>query len=105
MREFHKFRAELSEADLARRRKAALTAKQDAHLLRWGYPYVLDEYHFHMTLTRAIADPAERHRVLEALRTHFAPVSGPCRFDAISVFRQATRAAAFTIIARAPFGA
>jgi putative phosphonate metabolism protein len=57
-------RAPASEAELARRRKAGLTAQQEKHLLRWGYPYVLDEFRFHFTLTgkldAQVADATEQ---------------------------------------------
>ena len=45
--------APLSETDLARRRAGGLTARQDALLQQWGYPFVLDEFRFHMSLTAA----------------------------------------------------
>lgn len=45
------FRAPLNEAELARRRAAGLTPRQDALLTRWGYPYVMEEFRFHLTLT------------------------------------------------------
>ena len=45
------FRAPAGEAELARRRKAGLSPAQEANLLQWGYPYVLEEFRFHLTLT------------------------------------------------------
>ena len=48
---FDKFRAPLSEHDIAKRRQRRLTPEQDALMLRWGYPYVMQEFKFHMTLT------------------------------------------------------
>ncbi|MBY6154903.1 DUF1045 domain-containing protein [Vannielia litorea] len=48
------FRAPPGVAELDRRRQGGLTARQDALLLRWGYPYVLDEFRFHLTLTGAL---------------------------------------------------
>ena len=45
------FRAPLTEADLVQRRKARLTDQQDALLRRWGYPFVMEEFRFHLTLT------------------------------------------------------
>lgn len=45
------FRAPASEAELAKRRKANLSDRQDAYLMQWGYPYVMDEFRFHLTLT------------------------------------------------------
>ncbi|MFN3514472.1 MAG: DUF1045 domain-containing protein [Phenylobacterium sp.] len=105
VREFEPFRAPLSEGDLARRRKAPLTPEQDARLLRYGYPYVFEDFRFHMTLTGQIRDEAGRDRVLGALQTHFADVSGPHRFDGVAVYAQADRAAPFEILARFAFEA
>lgn len=45
------FRAPAPEAEIEKRRAAGLSAEQDAHLLQWGYPYVLDQFRFHITLT------------------------------------------------------
>lgn len=68
-------RAPLTPAELARRRAAGLTVNQEANLLRWGYPYVLDEFRFHMTLTdkltdiqRPLAEAAIRERLPELPR-------------------------------------
>ncbi len=105
VRDFEPFRAPLSHADIARRRRAPLTPEQDARMLAFGYPYVFEDFRFHMTLTGAIADDALRARVLEALQDHFAPESGPHIFDAIAVFRQPAREAPFEIVERYRFGA
>lgn len=51
VRELDQFRACPSAAELARRRSARLSARQDALLTEWGYPYVMEEFRFHMTLT------------------------------------------------------
>lgn len=104
VRAFHPFRAPQSEFDLARRRRAPLTAEQDALLIRWGYPYVFSEFRFHMTLTGRIPDETDRACILTALRSYFADVTGPHRFDGIAVFKQDQRDAPFSIVARASFG-
>lgn len=49
------FRAPATPAELTRRRRPGLSERQDALLLAWGYPYVLDEFRFHITLTGALA--------------------------------------------------
>jgi 2'-5' RNA ligase len=103
VRDFEPFRAAISEFDLARRRKRPLTPGQDGHLVRWGYPYVFDEFRFHMTLTGAIRDEAQRRRVLEALTTYFAAESGVHAFDGVAVFRQAQRGAPFEVAGRFAF--
>ncbi|MBO6883031.1 MAG: DUF1045 domain-containing protein [Marivita sp.] len=45
------FRAPPDEPELERRRKARLSDRQEALLQRWGYPYVMEEFRFHLTLT------------------------------------------------------
>lgn len=49
-----RFRAPASDTELARRREAGLSPRQEALLGRWGYPYVMDEFRFHLTLTGAL---------------------------------------------------
>ncbi len=44
------FRAPPGDAELRRRRAAGLSESQEANLTRWGYPYVLDQFRFHVTL-------------------------------------------------------
>jgi len=51
VRELDEFRAPLSEADIARRHSARLTPRQEQRLLEWGYPFVFEDFHFHMTLS------------------------------------------------------
>jgi len=97
VREFDRFRAPLGEADIARRRRARLTPEQDARMLAWGYPYVFDDFRFHMTLTGPIAEDDLRTRVLAALQPHFADLSGPHRFGGVAVFRQEDRASPFRV--------
>lgn len=105
VREFEPFRAPLSEADIARRRKAKLTPLQDERLLEFGYPYIFDEFRFHMTLTGAVRDAGLRDTIIGALQRHFAPFSGAHHFSCISVFKQDMRSTPFKILAQVPFGA
>lgn len=105
VRAFDPFRAPLGELDLARRRKAPLTPEQDARLVAWGYPFVFEDFRFHMTLTGQVRDEDLRERVLGVLRDHFAEESGPHRFDGVAVFKQADRAAPFGILQRFGFEA
>lgn len=53
--ELDAFRAPASESELAKRRANRLTPAQDALLLRWGYPYVMDQFRFHITLSGRLA--------------------------------------------------
>jgi putative phosphonate metabolism protein len=71
-------RAPITDTELARRRRAKLTARQDEMLVRWGYPYVFDTWFFHMTLTRRLS--AEEKRVfMPAVEGHLAPAIGLAR--------------------------
>lgn len=66
-------RAPASEGELARRRTAGLSPAQEANLARWGYPYVMDEFRFHFTLTGKLA-PDISNAVEAALAPVFAPL-------------------------------
>ncbi len=64
-------RAPLTEAEIARRRPERLSPRQRDLLDHWGYPYVMEELRFHLTLTDRLADPGP---AMAALHDHFAPV-------------------------------
>ena len=67
------FRAPLNPAEIAKRRPERLSVRQRELLDRWGYPFVMEEFRFHLTLTDKLpADLAERAEPL--LAAHFAPV-------------------------------
>ena len=51
VRGFDPFRAPPGESELARRRQSNLSPRQEALLQAWGYPYVMDQFRFHMNLT------------------------------------------------------
>lgn len=56
--ELDSFRRPPSEAELARRRQANLSPAQEALLAEWGYPYVMEEFRFHITLTGRLGKDA-----------------------------------------------
>lgn len=97
-------RAPPTEEELARRRKAKLSAAHEAMLLRWGYPYVMGEWQFHMTLTRRLT-PGEREIWFPAATAHFAGIAGiPRKVGAVCVFTQAAPGAPFLIGERIRLG-
>lgn len=103
VRSFDGFRAPPTEAELAERRGRPLTAGQEALLARWGYPYVMGEFRFHMTLTRRL-EAAERARVAVALERHVAPFARrPVPVDAVSLFVQPGAGQPFRELRRFPF--
>jgi putative phosphonate metabolism protein len=97
--DFDAFRAPLTEQDRARRNPAALTPAQVDHLDRWGYPYVMDDFRFHMTLTGRVA--SERREPLVAmLRRRFAALDvATLAIDRIGIFRQENAESRFRVLA------
>jgi hypothetical protein len=79
---------------------AKLSSRQSELLDAWGYPYVFDQYRFHMTLTDAM--PAQLAvPVRDALRRAAAGVIGkPLRIDAVVVVEETEPTAPFRGIAR-----
>ncbi|MEZ5854133.1 MAG: DUF1045 domain-containing protein [Hyphomicrobiaceae bacterium] len=100
-------RAPMSEADRARRERTPLSQRQRSYLDLYGYPYVLEEYRFHMTLTGPIEDAGRRRQIRDALAAHFQHTvpHGSTVIDAVSVFSQPRRDAAFRIVSRVPLPA
>jgi putative phosphonate metabolism protein len=82
------FRAPLTPEDLARRRATALSEKQEEYLAQWGYPYVFDEFRFHMTLTGKIT-PNLLGPCLSELKCALSkPLSRPLQVHEICLFRE-----------------
>lgn len=105
VQELDGFRALPNDQELARRRKAGLSAQQESLLQRWGYPYVMGEFRFHMTLSSRLPDGPEREAIVAALEPRAAPVTpGPTAIDAIALFVQERRSGPFTMVRRFPFG-
>jgi putative phosphonate metabolism protein len=97
-----RFRAPPSEAELARRRRARLSPRQEALLAAWGYPYVMDEFRFHMTLTARLAghEGETLGRLLGPLVEPFCQAA--LEVDAISLFCQDGPDAPFRLVRRYP---
>ena len=99
---FEPYRAPLTAAELARRRAAGLTPRQDAHLVRWGYPYVAEDFRFHMTLSERLSGD-DLARVEAALAPAVAPLcEDPLEIDALALFRLESAEHAFALVERCP---
>lgn len=66
------FRAPPEPEEITRRRPERLTPRQRAHLKDWGYPFVMDEFRFHLTLSGDLPD-AEAEAVGQVLRMAVSP--------------------------------
>jgi hypothetical protein len=92
---FEPFREPLNEGERARRLKAPLTPRQVELVDQYGYPYVLEQFLFHMTLTDRL--PAEmREPMRERAKDWFTDVlAEPVRLDRLVVFAEPEPGAAF----------
>ena len=98
VRELDAFRAPLTPEDRARRNPCALTARQRDHLDRWGYPYVMEDFRFHMTLTGRL-EAGRREPVLAMLRDRFALLGlKTLAIDRIAACRQDDAGSRFRIL-------
>lgn len=98
VREFDDFRAALTAEDRARRKPEKLSERQRDYLDRWGYPYVMEEFRFHMTLTGRL-DSDRRRPILEMLRARFATLGlDTLTIDRIALFKQDDAKVRFRII-------
>jgi hypothetical protein len=95
-------RAQPSAADLARRLAAPLSDRQRTLLLQWGYPYVLDEFRFHMTLSNSLADADERATLLAWWRQR-TPELGPLAIDQAVLFVEPAPGEPFVLWEHLPF--
>lgn len=98
---FDPMRAALTPAEIARRNPAQLSARQRALLDLWGYPHVMDEFQFHMTLTDRLND-VDRAWVQPRAELAFAPYLGQAvMIDALNLFVENAEGA-FHQVHRAP---
>ncbi len=85
--DFDPFRAPMSVKDRAARAKG-LSERQIELLDAYGYPYVFEEFRFHMTLTDRLSE-ADAAEVTPAANTWFAPVlEESVVLDRLSLFHE-----------------
>lgn len=92
-----RFRAPINEHDIERRKNAKLTERQFDQLLKFGYPYVFDDFQFHMTLSSQLSDADKDYmHWLEVEYTQL--VTTDPTLDRLAVFAQIDRNSAFSRI-------
>lgn len=89
VRDLDGFRAPATDADLTRRRNAGLSPRQDALLTQWGYPYVMEEFRFHLTLTGRL--PKDQIADwLDSVQRHLPDLPVPFVIDQIALCGERT---------------
>jgi hypothetical protein len=92
---FEPFRAPADTAERERRVRSPLTPRQIELLDLYGYPYVLEEFRFHMTLTDRLPAGVQTE-MLSSARSWFAAVlSDPVALDRLVLFHEPAPGADF----------
>jgi hypothetical protein len=105
VRNLDRFRRPAGVDEVQRRSTASLSKRQDAYLLRWGYPYVMEEFRFHITLTRRLSDQ-ERNHTAALDREHFSDIlDHPLVIDHLTLFREPGPGRDFIAVERYPLRA
>lgn len=105
VREFEPFRAPLTPQDMVRRRPERLNPRERQLLEEFGYPYVLDMFQFHMSLTGPV--PVEDSMAVHAaLKLHFGDfIARPLSVSHLALFQELEPGADFTVRALFPLAA
>ena len=105
VRQFERFRRPTDPTELQGRRTSGLTQRQEALLGEFGYPYVFDQYRFHLTLTGRL-DNETAARLRPWLELELGPVLlHQERVAELCVFVQDAADGLFRLDHRTPFGA
>jgi putative phosphonate metabolism protein len=103
VRGFDHFRAALNAEERRKRLAVPLTDRQKHQVDDWGYPYVFEDFRFHMTLTRRLAED-EQAGIRALLDPILGPVLGaPATVGSLCLFSQADARTPFVLTARFPF--
>ncbi|RFU49445.1 DUF1045 domain-containing protein [Paraburkholderia sp. DHOC27] len=97
-------RARPSADDLGRRLAAPLTERQRSLLIEWGYPYVFDEFRFHMTLSSSLDGAEERAALVAWWQARIAEL-GALVIDSAALFVEPAPGQPFVLWQRLPFHA
>jgi len=85
---FEVFRAPMSTKERTAKANGKLNERQIELLDAYGYPYVFDQFRFHMTLSDRLPE-ADRAEVTQAASTWFNPVlDEPLILDRLSLYRE-----------------
>ena len=96
------FRQPESLEKVQKRRSVGLSQYEEFNLQRWGYPYIMDSFRFHLTLTRRL-NPKELKNVMEVLASELTEILNtalPVRD--ICLFGESDTSGNFQIIQRFP---
>ena len=79
------FRAELNKTEIKKRIPDSLTFKQNKYLKEWGYPFVFDQFKFHMTLMNQNNNKLSNKQKLELEKLIYKISNNVIEFNEISL--------------------
>jgi len=98
-------RAPLRDEERARRMASGLSAREAQLLERWGYPYVLEAFRFHCTLS-AVVGESERFALRDLAQRHFdAVLSQSVVLDELALVCEPAPHEQFVVLERFRLGA
>lgn len=103
---FEPLRAPPTDEELARRDPRGMSPRQRELFARFGYPYVLEEWRFHMTLSDSLQGVRrlQQDAMAAQARVHFAAALAlPLHCEQLAVFVQGRADQAFRLAHRLPF--
>ena len=103
----HPLALPLSEAEIQRRSSSGLTARQHELLAQWAYPFVMDQFQFHMTIKGSLkdCDPQHKDGLKAAAIEWFAPIlENGMNIDAVTWFSQDQKHGDFRWVERFELG-
>jgi putative phosphonate metabolism protein len=95
-------RAPQTPAELAKRLDAPLTPRQRAYVEEWGYPYVFEEFRFHMTLSDSLNDAQTCAQLVDTWNTQMHD-TGALPVQGAALFVEPLPGAPFALWRRLPF--
>jgi Protein of unknown function (DUF1045) len=99
VRELDCFRAPLEEEEIQKRQAKGLSKRELQLLEQWGYPYVMENFRFHISLTGPIPDPARRRNLRPTLESYLAKaLARPMVIDALCLVCEREPGARFELV-------
>lgn len=99
---FEGFRRPMQAEERQRRHAGGLSPRQAELLERYGYPYVMEQFRFHMTLTDRLAE-VDRDELAAAAASWFGPaLEPPLAIERLVLFHQPAAGADFVRAADFP---
>jgi hypothetical protein len=84
------------------RRSAGRTESQRHNITKWGYPFVMEDWRFHMTLSNPSAD----EKLMDAAKRHFSETLAlPRHVTSVAIFVEPASGEPFQLLERIGFGA